>query len=108
MGVLDLVRGAVGRAGTGRAAAKSCVQIWQFWSRGAEVKGHSGSRAMANTMVEKPDVSKCLNHGVRACLTLCQEPWDTLETTMRQHGCVCKYGSFGVMELWLRAVRALG
>ena len=74
MGVPDLVRGAVGRVGTGRAAAKSCVQIWQIWSHGAVVKGRSGSRAMVNAMVERPEVLKCLNHGIQACLTQCPEP----------------------------------
>src|ERR671935_256547 len=98
MGVLDLVRGAVGRAGTGRAAAKSCVQIWQFWSRGAEGKGHSGSRAMANTMVEKPDVSKCLNHGVRELLTLRKQRYYAQEPAVRQQSRVCKYGSSGAVE----------
>ena len=108
MGVLDLVRGAIGRIGTGRAAAKSCVQIWQFWSHGAEVKCRSGSRVTAKTMVERPEVSKCLNHGVQACLTQSREPKNALEPTVRQHGRVCKYGSFAAKELWLRALQALG
>src|SRR5919201_5984880 len=71
------------------------------------VKGHSGPRAAINAVLERPEVSKHLNHGAWACLTWCQEPKDAQEPAVRQQSRVCKYGSSGAVEPWLRAVQAL-
>src|SRR5919204_780 len=95
--MLDPVPGAIGCTGSGRVAEQSCVQIWKFWSRGAVVKGHSGPRAAINAVVERPEVSKCLNHGAWACLTWCEEP-----RTRRNRPCGSKVvcANMEVLESW--------